>query len=414
MSEPITWTNEKRRLSDLIPWKRNPRQIKRDQAKRLQQSLAEFGQVEPVCIGPGNELYNGHQRLKSWAAEFGDIEIDVRVSSRALSEKEREKLTVILHAGAVGNWDWDGIANGFEFSDLQDWGFDADLLKDWKANVGALDNLLKSEEETPPDDPGAQVDKAEELREKWGTALGQLWQIGEHRLICGDCTDAATIRRLLGEDQIDIICTDPPYCSGGFQEAGKARGSVGTSAQHKAIVNDTLSTRGYTALLKSSFSLLDALYLYVFTDWRMWVYLFDIAESSSFGVRSMIVWDKGSPGMGRGWRAQHELVLFGCKQTPPFDKHSSGVGNVIRVDRTGNINHTTEKPVELIEKLLANTPFAQIVADPFSGSGTTLVACERLGRKCRAVELDPKYVAVTLERLSQMGLEPVLISDGSQ
>jgi hypothetical protein len=96
----IIWTNEKRKLSDLIPWPRNPRQIRKEQVDRLQESLEVFGQVEPVCIGPGNELYNGHQRLKSWAAKFGDIEIDVRVSSRALTEKEREKLTVFLHKGA--------------------------------------------------------------------------------------------------------------------------------------------------------------------------------------------------------------------------------------------------------------------------------------------------------------------------
>lgn len=91
--------------------------------RRLQESLAEFGQVEPVCIGPANELYNGHQRLKSWAAKYGDIEIDVRVSSRALTEKEREKLTVFLHKGAAGEWDFDALANEFELDELMDWGF---------------------------------------------------------------------------------------------------------------------------------------------------------------------------------------------------------------------------------------------------------------------------------------------------
>lgn len=396
-TDRIIWTNERRKLKDLVPWERNPRKIKADQAKRLAQSFEEFGQVETIAIGPNNEVYNGHQRVNVLMDKHGpEYEVEVRVSSRALTEKEREKLTVYLHKGAAGEWNWD-VLSEWNTPDLLEWGFEPF-------------ELSIVEEKEPPADPGAQVDRAEELREKWQVEPGQLWRLGEHRLICGDCTDPATIRRLLGEDQIDIICTDPPYCSGGFQEAGKARGSVGTDAQHKAIVNDTLSTRGYTALLKSSFSLLDALYLYVFTDWRMWVYLFDIAESSSFGVRSMIVWDKGSPGMGRGWRAQHELVLFGCKQTPPFDKHFSGAGNVIRVDRTGNINHTTEKPVELIEKLLVNTPFAQIVADPFSGSGTTLIACERLGRKCRAVEISPAYVAVALQRWADMtGQEPVLV-----
>lgn len=124
----ITWTNEKRRLSSLIPWERNPRQIREDQAKRLQDSLEEFGQVEPICVGPDNELYNGHQRLAVWLARYGDIEVDVRVSSRKMSEKEREKLTIFLHKGATGQWDFDTLANEFEVTELLEWGFEAGEL----------------------------------------------------------------------------------------------------------------------------------------------------------------------------------------------------------------------------------------------------------------------------------------------
>jgi hypothetical protein len=122
--QQIEWTNEKRNLTQLIPWPRNPRQIKGAQVKRLQDSFEEFGQPEQIVIGPENELYNGHQRLKSWLSEFGDIEIDVRVSSRALTEKEREKLTVYLHKGAAGEWDFDILANEFEIDELLEWGFE--------------------------------------------------------------------------------------------------------------------------------------------------------------------------------------------------------------------------------------------------------------------------------------------------
>jgi len=122
--QQIQWTNEKRNLTQLIPWPRNPRQIKGAQVKRLQDSFEEFGQPEQIIIGPENELYNGHQRLKSWLSEFGDIEIDVRVSSRALTEKEREKLTVYLHKGAAGEWDFDILANEFEIDELLEWGFE--------------------------------------------------------------------------------------------------------------------------------------------------------------------------------------------------------------------------------------------------------------------------------------------------
>lgn len=124
MSDKITWTNERRRLSDLIPWPRNPRQIKTDQAKRLVQSFDEFGQVEPIAVGPGNEVYNGHQRLNVLAQKYGkDYEIEVRVASRALEEKEREKLTVFLHKGAAGEWNFDTLANEFELDELTQWGF---------------------------------------------------------------------------------------------------------------------------------------------------------------------------------------------------------------------------------------------------------------------------------------------------
>ena len=119
----ITWTNEKRKLSQLVPWPRNPRQINKDQAKRLADSFDKFGQVETIAIGPDNEVYNGHQRLNVLAQSYGqDYEVEVRVSSRALTEKEREKLTVYLHKGAAGEWDFDTLSE-WDVPDLLEWGF---------------------------------------------------------------------------------------------------------------------------------------------------------------------------------------------------------------------------------------------------------------------------------------------------
>lgn len=124
MSDKLTWTNEQRRLGDLIPWPRNPRQIKKDQARRLKDSFETFGQVETIAIGPANEVYNGHQRLNVLMAEHGpEYAVDVRVSSRALTEKEREKLTVYLHKGAAGEWNFDTLSE-WDVPDLLEWGFD--------------------------------------------------------------------------------------------------------------------------------------------------------------------------------------------------------------------------------------------------------------------------------------------------
>ena len=121
----MEWTNVVRKLSDLQPWERNPRQINEKQAERLKESFEDFGQVETIAIGPENEIYNGHQRLNVLMAQHGgDYEIECRQSDRALSEKEREKLTVFLHKGAAGEWNWDILANEFEMEDLLDWGFE--------------------------------------------------------------------------------------------------------------------------------------------------------------------------------------------------------------------------------------------------------------------------------------------------
>jgi len=139
----LTWTNEKRKLSELTPWPRNPRQIKQDQAKRLNESLDEFGQVDVIAIGPGGEVYNGHQRLNVWADEHGpDFEVDVRVASRALTEKEREKLVVFLHKGAAGEWDFDTLANEFELGELLEWGFEG-----WELGMVEADDFSDLDDE---------------------------------------------------------------------------------------------------------------------------------------------------------------------------------------------------------------------------------------------------------------------------
>jgi hypothetical protein len=145
----IIWTNEKRKLGDLIAWSKNPRQITKDEAKRLEKSLEEFGQIQTIAIGPDNSIYDGHQRDLVWSAssKFGkNYEVDVRVSSRLLTEKEREKLVISLHAAATGEWNWDQLSS-WNASDLTEWGMDEELQSVWKRDIAALNSLLDSEEE---------------------------------------------------------------------------------------------------------------------------------------------------------------------------------------------------------------------------------------------------------------------------
>lgn len=150
-------------------------------------------------------------------------------------------------------------------------------------------------------------------------------------------------------------------------------------------------------MIRGALTDIPCLYAYIFTDWRMWVYLFDLVEAAGFGVKSEIVWDKGTPGMGVGWRSQHELILFGAKAATHFDGHK-GYGNVLSISRSGNELHPTQKPVELLEKLVDNTDFATGVYDPFGGSGTTLAACEAYGQPSYIMELTPAFTDVIVKR----------------
>lgn len=152
----ITWTNETRKLCDLVPWENNPREIFKDESERLGESLDIFGQVELLAIGPDNDLYNGHQRKLVWSLlpKYGpDYEVDVRVASRPLTEHEKEQLTVFLHRGTNARWDWDKLAT-FEVPDLIDWGFSEDELQ---LNWGS-DDLLDVDKDAKPNPRNLPID----------------------------------------------------------------------------------------------------------------------------------------------------------------------------------------------------------------------------------------------------------------
>lgn len=380
-------------LAELKPNPRNPNKHPKGQIHLLAKIIREQGWRNPIVVSTRSGLITrGHGRLE--AARLLKAE-SVPVDFQDYSSEEEELADAIAdnRIAELAEIDEPMLRQLIEQLDQSD--FDIELAG---FDDKAIADLMAATAPENDADAEPQIDKAEELAAKWRTERDQIWELGAHRLMCGDSTQVADVSALITGETVQLLITDPPYCSGGFQEAGRSAGSVGTDAVHKQVANDRLSSRGYAALLKSAFGLIPMEFAYVFTDWRMWVNLFDVMESSGFGVRSMIVWDKGTPGMGRGWRSQHELVMWGAKSTPPFDKHASGNGNVISCKRTGNPLHTTQKPVEVMVKLLEAVPFAPIAYDPFCGSATTLIACEQLGRKCRAMEIDPGYVAVAIQR----------------
>jgi DNA modification methylase len=386
----ITWTTERRKLSDLKPWPRNPRQIKQDQAQRLAQSFDEFGQVETIAVGPDDDIYNGHQRLNVLMQQHGgDYEVDVRVSSRALTEKEREKLTVYLHKGAAGEWDWDALANNFEFDELLDWGFDEKELTG-----------LDFGDDEPPDDPGAQVDRAEELREKWGVELGQLWQLGEHRLICGDCTDRAVVERVMGGEKAGMVFTDPPY---GISKEGIANDELEGDEfdQFNAKWIGEIPVDGVASFI-------------CYHSTRTFPSV--LIQSLSYGWKfERMLWfhrpDKFPAHTWKGWMMVSQAIMLFTRGDVQYLGVSPADQDTYRCtvkDLRIASGHPTEKIADQCESVMRHLPGD--VYDPFLGSGTTLIACERLGRKCRAVEISPAYVAVALQRWADMtGQTPELI-----
>ena len=321
-----------------------------------------------------------YQNYASEAEEYADLVADNRIAE--LAEIDNKMLADIFAEIDTGEIPME--LTGFTDEEVEDL-------------ITGLSEALHTDLNEPdeiPETPEA---------EKVVTKKGDVWVLGRHRVMCGSSTDERDMQTLLDGEHPEILLTDPPYCSGGFQEAGRVAGSIGTSAkdskgEKKTIANDTLSTRGYQSLMSSVLNKFNGTAVYMFTDWRMWVYLFDIMEASGFGVKSMIVWNKKTPGMGSGWRAQHELVMFAHRTKPQWDNHK-GYGNVIECTRTGNELHPTQKPVEILEKLIDNTTdWAEGILDTFGGSGTTLIAAESMGQRSFLMEMEPAFVDVIVKR----------------
>lgn len=394
--QQLTWTNEKRKLRDLAPWEHNPRYIKDAQAERLLESFNEFGQVLPICIGPDGEIYDGHQRRSVIGAadEYGlDYEIDVRVASRKLSERERQKLTVYLHQGATGQWDWDALADSFDFDDLVLWGFDEDQL----LGMG----WTEPEEETEASDAEAQISRADELQAQWQTATGQLWRIGEHRLICGDCTDADIVARVMDGKKADMMFTDPPYgvdYSGGIQFLSD--GTVQKNNREKLAGDaDPLL---YGRFLPVVLPFVDGPCYMWFSD-SVVKPVYDAVIENKCEIHALIIWHKTNAtyaAMNAQYKQRHEPCLYfkpkgsTLRWVGPTDERT-----VWEIKRDAqNEFHPTQKPIELSMRAIGNHNIS-IVADFFAGSGSTIVGAQNSAVKCRAVELLPSYCAVILQRM---------------
>lgn len=388
-------------IEKLIPNPKNPNKHPDEQIQLLGRIIRQTGWRQPITVSTRSGfIVKGHGRLMAAQLE-GLTEAPVDYQNYASEAEEYADLTADNRIAELSEIDQKMLAD--IFADIDTGEIPMELTgyseNEVESLVTALSEALHKEELTGEDDiPELEEDEA------IVTQKGDLWILGRHRVVCGDSTNEKDRELLLDGAQPQILLTDPPYCSGGFQESGRSSGSIGTKRHDEngkeievTIANDTLSTRGYQQLMRSVLKNFEGTVVYAFTDWRMWLYLYDVMEESGFGVKNMIVWNKKTPGMGMGWRTQHELVMFAHRTKPKWDNHK-GYGNVIECTRSGNELHPTQKPVEILEKLLDNTAWADGVLDTFGGSGTTLIAAESVGQTAYLMEMEPRFVDVIVRR----------------
>ena len=387
-------------VAKLVPNPKNPNQHPDSQIQLLGRIIRQTGWRQPITVSKRSGfIVKGHGRLSAALLE-GIKEAPVDYQNYTNNAEEYADLVADNRIAELAETDNRLLADIFAEIDtgeipMELTGYTEDEVESLVTALSeALHNDLHEPDDIPePPEPDQTV-----------TQKGDLWILGRHRVVCGSSTNAADMGLLLDGAHPEILLTDPPYCSGGFQESGRSSGSIGTKRYDKdgkeiavTIANDTLSTRGYQSLMREVLQNFDGLVAYIFTDWRMWVYLFDIVETAGLGVKNMLVWNKKSPGMGMGWRTQHELVMFAHRTKPKWDNHK-GYGNVLEATRSGNELHPTQKPVEILEKLLDNTDWAKGVLDTFGGSGTTLIAAESVGQASFIMEMEPRFVDVIVRR----------------
>jgi DNA modification methylase len=298
------------------------------------------------------------------------------------------------------------------------------MLADLRAGIdlegvfdkAAIERLRSQMQESPSEDPGADLDKGDALQAQWGTECGQIWQAGEHRIACGDCRDACCLERLMHGRKAEVLWTDPPY---GVSYVGKTKDSLTIKNDGAADLAGLLL--GGLAAINTVMAESGRFYIAAPAGPQGTVFRLAITEAG-WKLHQVLVWVKDAFVLGHSdYHYQHEDILYGFvpgEGRPGRGNHAGtqwfgghGESTVFSVPRPRRSEeHPTMKPPELIAPMLRNSAkVGGAVLDPFCGSGSTLVACEQTGRTGFGMELDPRYVAVILERLAGMGAVPRLV-----
>ena len=398
---------EQIKTADLVPYARNAKKHDESQVAKIAGSIREFGFNNPVLIDADNGIIAGHGRVMA-AQKLGLASVPcLRLSHLSETQKRAYILADNRLAELGGGWDAEMLK--LELADLGDLDVDLDGI-----GFGAddLQDLELSEEPEASDvDAEPQIDKAEELRAKWGVEPGQLWELGDHRLLCGDSTKPEDVFRLMEGQKAEMVFTDPPYAL------------FGNSTGVHGIADDKMVRPFFRDIGRASMEWVENFgHVYLCCDWHTASVIQSVIGEVGLTAKNLCVWDKGDGGIGANYQQCYELIWFFTNsprakgtmaKKEAGEKTVNGVPNIWRFPRVQKDRiHNAEKPVGMVSVPITNgSKPGNIVLDFFSGSGTVLIACEQLGRKCRAIEISPAYVAVAIQRWADAtGKTPKLVA----
>jgi DNA modification methylase len=371
-------------IDRLVPSVRNARTHSRAQVAEIAGSIRDFGFANPVLVGEAGDVIAGHGRLAA-ARQLGLSEVPVIILD-ALTETQRRQL-MLADNRIAQNAGWDLEMLKLELQDLSSVGVDLSALGFSKSELARALSPAKTGL-TDEDDVPAPSEAA--------TAKpGEIWCLGEHRVACGDSTDAELVARLLDCAQPNLMVTDPPY-GVVYDPEWRHRAGVNNSKRTGKVQNDERADwEGAWALFRGNVA-------YV---WHGALHAGTVAaslERQGFKIRAQIVWAKERLVIGRGdYHWQHEPCWYAVREKGNWtgDRKQTTLWSISSRDQDAETVHGTQKPVECMRRpILNNTSPGDLVYEPFLGSGTTLIAAETCGRRCFAVELLPKYVDVAIRR----------------
>jgi len=396
-------------VENLSVYVNNSRTHSTEQVKQISNSIKEFGFTNPLLIDKNKEIIAGHGRLMA-AKQLGLDKVPC-IELSNLSEKQK-KAYVIADNQLALNAGWNESILSMEIGDLSDNDFDISLLG---FNDLDLNKYLLKEFEGLTDE-----DEVPEPPKEPITKLGDIWQLGNHRVMCGDATNKNAVKLLMENNKADLLFTDPPYNVNYTARTGIRSGKIRDNMSH--IKNDNLNNNQFNELLENSFkNIFDYMdnkaSYYICNNWHCADVFKKILYKLNINVKAWIVWNKDWMSVGHSeYRSNHEFIFFGTLDHKNRIFHNKGKENdvwTLRKLPPANKIHTTEKPVGLVDRAIKNSSNNnQIVIDFFSGSGSTLIGCEKNNRIFKGLELDPKYCDVIVKRWENFtGKKAKLIKD---